>query len=112
SQISAIANNATPTTSLRRRDRAEPDAANTVLSSDFHDDRQNHRSPAGAFLQKLTQFHADAFFHQSRIAALFHAAAFDRIGDDHGALAEHVGRALVAHKAARHEFRHAFNHAA
>src|SRR5262245_19175643 len=101
-QMSAAANNATPTNSLTRREMVDP-----ATLSDLHDDGQHKWPPPGTFAEEAAQFDAQLFLDEPLIGPFLDA----RLLHDLAQHARPVGQerpAVLHDEAARDDVGHAF----
>src|SRR5215472_699465 len=94
-QMSAAANSATPTNSLKRRETVDP-----ATRSDLHDDGQDERPPARTFAEEAAQLHPQFLLDQPLIGALFQARLIDHLAEHASAVGQERVRVLH-HEAAR-----------
>src|SRR5262252_7991367 len=104
-QMSAAANRATPTNSLKRRETVDP-----FTRLYLHDDGQHERAAARTLPEKPPQLHADFFLHQTLIRTLLDARLFHDFTEHARAVGEQC-LAVLHDEAARDDVGHAFERA-
>src|SRR5258705_7993514 len=100
-QISAAANNATPTNSRTRRETVDP------FTSNLHDHWQHKGPPARTFAEEPAQLGPELFLDDARVGALFEACLIHHIGENSGAFSEQR-LAIFHHESARDDIGNAF----
>src|SRR5262245_41575224 len=93
-QMSAAANSATPTNSLKRREMVDP-----ATLSDLHDDGQHEGPPPRTFAEKAAQFDAQLLLDEPLIGAFLDAGLIHEVAQ-HARAVREQRLAVFHHEAA------------